>query len=178
LKNSLCSAKHYWKDTCFIASPQDLEKHISEITYFWACNGNEHALSLVAREMIATAPIFHAFAGEMPVTKEFRVFATDGKLDGWQPYWPEYAIKDPSIEDWKERLAEISTPSPSDLEEMQQLSEKITKKLGGFWSVDFLADKNGKLWLIDMAEGKKSFRCEVGFQAALPRPSQSETPAP
>lgn len=110
LKNSLCSAKHHWADTCFIVSKEDIPNHITEITNFWACVGSEKALHLIAREMIPTSPVFHAFAGQMPVTKEFRLFATDGVLNGWQPYWPEFAIKKPSDENWRELLKSISTP--------------------------------------------------------------------
>lgn len=167
IKNSLFSGKHDWPNTCYIAPGATEEAIIGQIinlTNFWACVGCELALHLVAREFIQTAPVFHAFGG-MPVTAEFRLFATDGELNGWQPYWPERAIQAPDTENWQELLASISTPGDEEMNQMRAWAEAVTRELGGFWSVDFLRGRDGKLWLIDMAEGHKSYHCEKGYRA-------------
>ena len=87
MKNSLFSGKHSWANTCFI-SPDDNDNDIIDkivnLTHFWSTVGHELALHLVIREFIPTDPVFHAFDG-MPVTAEFRLFASDGVLKGWQP---------------------------------------------------------------------------------------------
>lgn len=181
LKNSLSAVKHEWKDTCFIESADvDIAGHIENLTYSWMVLSGDDALYLVVREMIPTAPAFHAFDGRMPIAAEFRLFATDGKLNGWQPYWPAHAIQRPSAPDWQKRLKAISIPTTAELAEMQTAAEAVTRRLGGYWSVDFLKDRCGNLWLIDMAEGEKSFRCEVGYRSAkgLNSPSQSDAPSP
>lgn len=166
IKNSLFSGKHEWAHTCYIAADatdEQIAHQITWLTHLWAMVGGEVALHLIVREFIQTAPVFHAFGG-MPVTAEYRLFATDGKLNGWQPYWPEAAIQEPSVDDWADRLKTIAIPSQDEMQQMRAWAESITANLGGFWSVDFLRDRNGKLYLIDMAEGHKSYRCPVGYQ--------------
>lgn len=163
LKNSFTSAKHYWNDSCFISSESDdIAGKISELSHYLTFHTPLIALHLIAREFIKLDPAFYAFNGT-PITEEYRVFADNGKVVGWQPYWPEAAIQDPNDENWKEKLRKISQPSGSDIVEMSKVSEVITKDLGGYWSVDFLKDKDGDFWLIDMALGDMSFKCETGF---------------
>lgn len=61
---------------------------------------------------------------------------------------------------------------------MRHWAQEIAKKLRGYWSIDFLADKDGTLWLIDMAEGQKSYRCKAGYQE-VPSPALSgDSPSP
>ena len=48
---------------------------------------------------------------ELPVTREFRVFAhSDGRIEHLQPYWPPDAFKRarPDLEHWRAVLAEAS----------------------------------------------------------------------
>ncbi len=70
----------------------------------------------------------------------------------------------PSCEDWEPRLAAIKNPSKADIEFMARAAEEITQRLGGYWSVDFLKDKHGKLWVIDLAEGALSYRNDLEFR--------------
>ena len=69
----------------------------------------------------------------------------------------------PSCEDWEAALESIKAPSAAPLEEMVTTARKVAPALGGYWSVDFLADKEGDLWLIDMAEGHLSYVNEADF---------------
>lgn len=166
IKNSLFSGKHEWLNTCFIAegaSDEQISRQITWLTHLWCMVGGDLALHLVVREFINAAPVFHAFGG-MPVTAEYRLFATAGQLNGWQPYWPEKAIQSPDAADWAEKLSAIAVPSEDELDQMRAWAEDVTRRLGGYWSVDFLRDRDGKLYLIDMAEGEKSFKCEVGYR--------------
>jgi hypothetical protein len=170
IKSSFTSAKQYWNASCFLAdaNPTALLDNLYEILHFQACcSPHRYAPELVVREMIPTDAKFWAF-GNMPVTEEFRVFARSGRAVGFQPYWPKKAIQDASLNNYDDLLASIATPSAKDLAYMSEASERITKRLGGYWSVDFLKDKDGQLWLIDMAEGDKSFKCEVGYKKIAP----------
>lgn len=159
LKTSFTAAKHYWNDSCSLPSSKKevVLHHVVELLMYQSMSPNPFAPSLVVREMIDTAPVFTAFAGQTPVTQEFRVFADNGKVNGYQPYWPESSIEDPSDSEWKAALSSIKAPSATQLEEMMATSQAVTAALGGYWSVDFLADKEGNLWLIDMAEGELSY---------------------
>ncbi|MBD8088652.1 hypothetical protein IFT48_01580 [Pseudomonas fluorescens] len=159
IKTSFTSNKHYWSETCRLASA-DRETVMQQVynlhEYQAMCSPYMFTPELIVRKMIDVEPVFEAFMG-MPVTEEFRLFARDGKLEAYQPYWPVAAIKNPSVEDWEARLATIKTPKKEDLQYMTRYAEKISKSLGGYWSVDFLRGKDGKLWLIDMAEGNRSY---------------------
>lgn len=167
LKNSLYSDKFNWANSCFIsaeATDAEIIQKICTITYNWMCVGADYSLYLVVREFIHTKPAFHAF-NDMPITEEYRIFARDGKVEGWQPYWPENAIREPSVDGWKTLLKEISTPSKNELSTLCALAENVTRNLGGYWSVDFLKDQNGEFYLIDMAVGERSYKCPEGYRS-------------
>ncbi|AXH60081.1 ATP-grasp domain-containing protein [Pseudomonas amygdali] len=159
IKTSFTSNKHDWAETCHLANGNrdTVMRQVYNLWEFQAmCSPHLFTPELIVRKMIEVEPVFEAFMG-MPVTEEFRLFARDGKLEAYQPYWPVSAIRNPSVEDWEARLATIKTPKKEDLQYMTKHAEAISKNLGGYWSVDFLRGKDGKLWLIDMAEGDRSY---------------------
>lgn len=160
VKNSFTSFKHDWKDSCSFESADEDEvfKKLSNMAGYLSMSPTPYAGNIVVREMIKTDPAFFAF-NKMPITQEFRVFARDGKAEAYQPYWPHLAFEhnEPDCENWSERLDAMKVISPLDLKHIIAQSEAVTEKLGGFWSVDFLKDRDGKWWLIDMAEGDKSY---------------------
>jgi hypothetical protein len=49
---------------------------------------------------------------------------------------------------------------PHDTSLRELAIEAVEAVGGGYWSVDFLRDRDGKAWLTDMAEGERSFRYE------------------
>ena len=158
IKNGLYSGKHSWKYSCCIKRGDNVANHIACIVYEWAIRSNDESNELIVREMIDVDPAFHAFDGNMPITEEYRLFSKDGETYAYQPYWPEDAIREPSCDDWKERLNKISMPSKELLEKMSKISSKVTKSLKGDWSVDFLIDKKGNTYLIDMATSERSYK--------------------
>jgi len=158
LKNSLFSGKHDWAGTCFIESEDtDILMNIANITSYWSTVANELALFFVVREMINTRAAFTAFGG-LPVTEEFRFFSKDGELVSYQPYWPADSIVEPDADDWEEKLKAMSVLGKKDLAQLTAWANQVTASLTGEWSVDFLKGVDGNWWLIDMAEGEKSFR--------------------
>lgn len=180
MKTSLFSGKHDWEKTCFITAEdtdESILKKMGEQTHFWMMFGSGYATHLAVREMIETKPVFHAFVGNMPITQEFRLFTKNGEVEGYQPYWPLKAFKDhyTSIENVEEALQSIATPSPELLDKMIEYTNRLSDKLEGDWSVDFLINKDGDPVLIDMAEAHKSFRCDVGY-VQLNEPEQKIKP--
>jgi hypothetical protein len=165
IKTSFVSNKHDWLKSCCLASADrdTVIEHLESIVGLQGFTDYLIAPSLLVRQMLETEPAFHAFYGRMPVTQEFRFFASKGKVDGYQAYWPEKAIEEPSVEDWKDRLKQISVLGQRDQARLIEMAASVTRRLEGEWSVDFLKDRHGKWWLIDMAEGSRSFRNVAEF---------------
>jgi hypothetical protein len=88
------------------------------------------------------------------ILREFKLYGTTSLRD--RPYIP--ALKRRGF-----TAQRIKAPSAAQLEEMVATARNVTASLGGYWSVDFLADKEGKLWLIDMAEGQLSYVNEADY---------------
>jgi hypothetical protein len=165
IKTSFVSNKHDWLKSCCLASADrdTVIKHLESIVGLQGFTDYLIAPSLLVRQMLETEAAFHAFYGKMPVTQEFRFFASKGKVEGYQAYWPEKEIKDPSVTDWKERLKQIAVLGPRDQARLIEMAANVTRRLDGEWSVDFLKDRHGKWWLIDMAEGSRSYRNVAEF---------------
>lgn len=167
IRNSLFSGKHSWRNTCFVKDANaPIEAQITSIFYEWAMVGwGQYACDLVIRKFIPADAPFSAFL-DMPITKEFRFFARDGALEGFQPYWPAGALEtaNPSKDGWREDLERLHLCDAVLMEQMKEYARSITEVLGGYWSVDFLIDTDGNPWLIDMAEGDKSFMCADGYR--------------
>lgn len=168
IKTSFTSNKHEWVDTCCLASaePKAVLEQLANIVGYQGFSPYPVSPSLLIRQMLDTDPAFRAFNG-MPVTQEFRFFAGKGKVEGYQAYWPEHTIQNPDADDWQSRLAEINSIKPKDLKELVAMAMSVTRHLDGDWSIDFLKDRYGKWWLIDMAEGAKSYRSEVEFKSLV-----------
>ena len=158
LRTGHTSAKHSWQKSCFLERPEDIAAHVAEIVEFSECCDTV-GLSYnvwVVREMLPTAPAFHAFHNRMPICREFRCFGRDGQFLCIHPYWPRGAIKRPNpATGWIKKLAAIS--DTKGLEELQDNTARVTRALGGFWSVNWLDVPGCGWYLTDMAEGEKSW---------------------
>lgn len=95
LRTGQGSGKHQWKRTCYVQDAGELPYHVAALvewshlvdmlglpTYVWAVR------ELLPVEPICTLPRY----GDMPLTKESRVFVRDGKVLCSHSYWPEGAI--------------------------------------------------------------------------------------
>ena len=160
LRTGLTSGKHDWEKTCHVPNRDSLPKHIyniveySEMVDIVGLPSNVWA----ARERLPTAPLFTAFYGKMPITREFRLFVRDGKRDHIQAYWPPDSIERPSVGNWEELLYVASHIADGELQYLTAQSERIGERLGGYWSIDWLETKDGQWFCTDLAEGDKSFR--------------------
>lgn len=160
------SGKHEWDRTCNVRHFNDLIPHVAALVE-WS-----HLVDLMGlptnvwavREMIPTAPLFTCagYRG-FPVTREFRMFVRDGKVEHTQPYWPPDAVANgrPDVDDWADRLERASRATTAEYAGMMWTALAAAEAAGGgYWSVDLLQDDAGEWWLTDMAEGARSFRWE------------------
>lgn len=163
LRTGHTSGKHRWGGCCHLVEAEALPAHVTNLveeshmgipslpTDTWA-----------VRELIPTDHLFHCSGfGGLPVTREFRVFVRDDRVEHVQPYWPADALKDarPNLPHWRRSLQWAAKISNYDLDRITERALAAVAALdGGYWSVDFLIDEYDEWWLIDMAEGDRSFR--------------------
>lgn len=156
LRTGQTSDKHQWKNTCF-ASILDLPVRVGRLVEFsecadflglptnvWACR------RLLEVEPVAVLPGF----ADMPLVREWRLFASEKEVTHVQPYWPLGAVlQGGGTQQMHTDL--YPEPVPPALAEM---AVKAAKACGGEWSVDFLEDNDGRWWLTDMAPAACSFK--------------------
>lgn len=164
LRTDLASGKHGWKRTCYVEEESLLPRHIYRVL-----EENEIAgivgldyRALVFREMLTLFAPFTAFRGDLPIARERRYFIRDGKVECHHPYWIEEAVAGgrPKAEGWRETLAMLNMEHESEVEILTRYSEKVAEAMGGYWSIDYAFAVDGTWYLIDMAEGEKSWHPE------------------
>lgn len=163
LRTGMMSNKHDWKNACFITADSNLNTHLRSIIEMSAMAniaGHPYDTTFWAvREMIKTEPLFHAFAGEMPITKERRIFIKNGEVLCNHPYWPHEAFENSaeSIPEYDKKMKELQHLPEDEERELKLMAEYIGRYFKGFWSADFLRDVEGKWWCTDMAVGERSY---------------------
>lgn len=154
------SAKHSWKDTCFVTDIDKLSNHILRIVE-WSMLVDIVGLpvnAIAIREYIPMDTIFTAFHGEMPVNPEIRVFIKDGKSVCHHWYWIEDAIRQPSISNWREKLQKCKNSiTNKEIDTLLAYASTVAQIFTGYWSVDFCRAKDKTWYLIDMATGSNSW---------------------
>ena len=171
LRTDLSSAKHFWKNTCYVEKEGDLEKHIMEVIEFNFCADmmGLNFKALFFREYIPMDSRFTAFFGEMPVNPERRYFIKDGKTQCHHAYWTEDAIEGGTKEDnlpknCKEIIKEINNETKEEIKLLSEYANQVIKVFPkDYWSIDFCKAKDGRWILIDMATGEDSwhdYTCE------------------
>jgi hypothetical protein len=100
---------------------------------------------------------FKSHHGNMPVAAERRYFARDGIVECWHPYWPPSSITMPSDENWQQLLSDLQATNPGEVDLLSSHASKISKKIGGYWSIDFCRHRNGTWYITDMAVGNVSY---------------------
>lgn len=174
LRTGQGSGKHRWRDTCYIASPEDFECHVRnlvewshEVDFF----GLPHHIWCV-RELLATAPVVHAFEG-MPICPEFRYFVRDGEVVCWHPYWPKDSLEEGfpirKAEDsvawerdlppqWEQLYQHLCSLYELDILVLDDLARRAGKAVGGgSWSVDILETMDLGWYVTDMALAHQSY---------------------
>ena len=179
IRNTTMSGKHEWKHTCFVEENTNIIHNVFNIMQHngmaWGASMPTH---FAVRAFIKSSPAFVAFGG-MPITDERRLFVKDGEVVCNHPYWPEEAfdrLYDPLVnatgrelteEDWKLELYHLNKLSGEDEVTLKHLAEKVSARIKGYWSVDFLKGSDDIWYLIDMAPGSRSYHwrnCEHGVK--------------
>jgi len=166
MRTDQASAKHSWKDTCFLPSKKDLKQHLYSLL-------EEHEMQNMAGELGYDAIVFREFLelessfttdfyGDFPVNKELRCFIDNGKLVSIHNYWFEDAVEQGHPHDlkWREKLKQLNNISKKDLQEIKEQLSEVNKVFKEYWSVDFAKSKEGIWYLIDMARGEVSYHPE------------------
>lgn len=170
IRTDLSSGKHLWKSTCYV---EDGAKLIPNILRLCEANGTADipGLSLqfeaiVFREFLDLAATFKAFRGDMPINRERRYFVRDGVVVCHHPYWPSNSLAGRTQEaEWQQKLAALNVEEKDEVALLTGYAQRAGRRLPGFWSIDFAQTKNGTWYLLDMAEGDRSFHWE-GCKAA------------
>lgn len=163
MRTDLCSGKHDWVDSCYVAGPEELRPHLQKVlesNIRWEMLGiKPQAVAL--RELITLETHFNAFTGNMPISRERRYFVKDGQVLCHHPYWPETAFnRHPArmvneCSDWQDRLADMNDETNENI--LTMYSEDVSMAVDGYWSIDFAKSKDGKWYLLDMALGENSY---------------------
>lgn len=162
LRTGHTSGKHYWSGTCFVRDASSLPDHVTKLVEFSLMADIRGLPTEVwaMREMLPVPDTFTAFNG-LPINRERRYMIRDGQVVRHFPYWPANALRNASVSDWRERLAELNQETPEEIDHLIVLATKVAQAFPGHWSVDFLYTAKG--WCcIDMAEGDKSWTPEDG----------------
>jgi hypothetical protein len=186
MRTDQLAAKHSWIETCYVARPDLIGGNcyrLIEENLMADFLGNMIPKAMVLREFLTLDAPFKAFK-DMPIAREYRIFAEDGKVLCLHPYWPPESIefwnpedkvkvremldKGASLEEalkyrseplgWREQLAEISK-FPND-PRIEAIARIASKEVGGYWSVDVCRVKDNGYYLTDMAVGERSYHWE------------------
>ena len=182
IKTDLCAGKHAYLNTCYIKNVKTLHRNLERLRDDNFCCDQLFEY-IAVREFIPLAWKFKAF-NDLPIAPERRYFIEGGKVVCYHPYWPEDAIeffnltpKNPRGETGsytegikyrnflaKKRkeeciplLREMNKETPDEIKLLTAYAELVSEVLPGYWSVDFALGQNGNWYLIDMAEGDKSW---------------------
>lgn len=159
LRTDYTSAKHAWKNTCWLGNEDDIPDNVFSIVEYSETAG---IIGLpwdtwVVREMLPTVPfgVCPAYS-DMPICKEFRFFVEGGEVMCWHPYWPQRALSEGGA---SPRLDYDALCEMSDEKAYRSLAAAAGRAVGGAWSVDILETSRGP-YVIDMALASESFHWE------------------
>lgn len=158
LRTGHTSAKHSWKDTCYVIKEDDLGKAVFGLIEYSAIAMPSLPTNVWAiREYLSLDIHFTAFRGHMPIATERRYFIEDGKIICSHPYWPVEAFERTTMkpDDWVVALSRMNTIEvpPSVIAD----SKKISEDFVGAWSLDWARHRDGSWYAIDMAPAEVSY---------------------
>lgn len=178
LRTGQGSAKHHWKETCFVAKPEDIAGHVVTLVE-WSdvvCPMGLPTDVWAVRELLPTRPFcFLPAYNDFPLVAEVRCFIDGGKVLCAHPYWPRQSIEEGFLFDPDDDAESLVARRklPANFEEIvasaQELNDSAFMPLAmqvaaafkgdGGWSVDLLPTDKG--WFVtDMEEACVSFHKE------------------
>jgi len=166
MRTDQSSFKHDWEETCFVTKKEQIIPRIKDMIENSFCLGiNGIPCNYIYfREYIEMDTMFHAFWHKTPINPEIRFFVKDGKVRCWHWYWVKDAIRNPSRPDWKELINKKKQEIYNEIiyNEIREIliphAELVAREFKeGYFSVDYCRAKNHDWYVIDMAEGVKSW---------------------
>ncbi|HLE05312.1 MAG TPA: ATP-grasp domain-containing protein [Anaerolineales bacterium] len=158
LRTGHTSAKHSWRDSCFVESEDKLKRNVWELIEFSLMQILDLPLDVwVIRELLDLDVRFSAFWENMPISQERRFFIKGGSVLCEHPYWPPDAFENVAnvAENWRQLLEEMNaSPIPPNL---KTDSEHVSAHFDGAWSLDWARHKDGTWYAIDMAPMEVSY---------------------
>ena len=161
VRTDYMSGKHDYDHACHLACREDLFRNIYNL---FEAHGMafmvEDPTAICFREWLTLDAAFKSFDG-LPIAREWRLFANGGVSMCQHPYWPEEALAESwrfgsvAPAGWRDLLAAMYEQPPPQMAVDWAL--RLTRRLGGAWSVDVACDKDGRWWLIDTAEADRSW---------------------
>jgi hypothetical protein len=183
IKTDLCAGKHDYDETCYVPDKEHIHFNLERLRDDNFCKDLMFT-HFAVRRYIELAWQFKAFR-DLPIAPERRYFIDDGNVICRHPYWPEDAIEfynlnipeDPRrtfeesmalreslVAKRKEEtlplLREMNVEHPQEINILTDYSEMVARVLPGYWSVDFALGRDKKWYLIDMAEGERSYHSD------------------
>lgn len=170
LKGYTFSNKFTFSD-CIIRSldPLKVGQQALNIAYSAMCVGATYQAGFAIREFIDPKCNLPKIYGGMPLHTEFRAFYNfDTKnLLAVYPYWDKETMltnlrgfdRD-TFADYANVLDGKFTNSIVEVTKLAEHQLRLVDGLLGIWSVDFMKDVSGKVWLIDAAVGNQSYYYE------------------
>jgi hypothetical protein len=165
LRTGQTSAKHSWRDSCFVADAECIVTHVRALVEYSALADlmGLDVSTWAVRELLPTRPVMVAFWGEMPIVRELRLFVRDGEIVHEQPYWPLGALRG-HVRDEAELAAKIGglqNFTAAEMESLKAQTRELNRAIPGYWSVDWLDTDRG-WYMIDMALGEMSYMWSPG----------------
>ncbi|MHA1685283.1 MAG: ATP-grasp domain-containing protein [Candidatus Heimdallarchaeaceae archaeon] len=164
LRTDHTSAKHSWKETCFVEKEENLLNNVAKLVEF---NLVADIVGLpinafIIRKYIPMDTLFTAFWGDTPINYELRFFVEDSKVLCWHWYWDIDALRKttfkPKLKNWEEILIKAQKSiTKKEIDMLKHYAELVSENVEGFWSVDFCRAKDKTWYLIDMALGECSW---------------------
>ncbi len=170
LKGYTFSNKFTFSD-CIIRSldPLKVGQQALNIAYSAMCVGANYQAGFAIREFIDPDCQLPKIYGGMPLHTEFRAFYNfdTKKLLAVYPYWDKETMlanlrgfdRD-TFADYANVLDGKFTGSIIEVTKLAEHQLRLVDGLLGIWSVDFMKDVSGKVWLIDAAVGNQSYYYE------------------
>lgn len=160
MRSDVGSGKHEWSKTCYVPNEDQLYQHIANLIEWHEMVDiiGLNYQALVFREMLPLMTSFRAFMG-FPVNKERRYFIRNGRVQCHHHYWIEGAVEEgrPTDVVWRNKLFDLNLETREEITKLTKMAEKLSKKLKGYWSVDFAMTNGGKWYFLDAALGATSY---------------------
>ena len=163
-KTDYYSAKWYWGDSCFIEYRYELEKNILSLLSLNQDDDGRPINALIFKQYIHPETKLSAF-NNMPIGKERRYFIEGKRVLCHHPYWNVGDIEffnEEYPDNWEEILHNLNIETEGEVGILTKGAELFGELIDddGYFSVDFMQGVAENWYVIDCAEGHKSYHTE------------------